>query len=115
MISELGFDGKRLEAMTAEGFFECRRITYDSIDQYQVWFHKTQDGGLWVNWALQLNDCPIFETLSIALDLIAKEFGCNYITFTTRRPALVAKAECYGYEGQSLMMVKRFNRPAIYG
>lgn len=104
--SDSDFTPQQLNHLAAEGFVECKQIDY-GVPQYVIWYHFTVDGGLHVNAALQLNETPLFEALSLALDVIARSQGAKFIRWTTHRPGLVHKAETYGYSADSVVMVKR--------
>lgn len=106
-ITPLMFDTRQLERLTAEGILEAVIVSVDSNPIYCAWLHTTVDSGLHINAAVQLASGGYFNEFAQSMESYAKNRGCAYIRFNTKRIGLIAKAELQGYQADSITMIKK--------
>lgn len=100
-------DCRMLNRLTANGTLTASVIYIGNDPLYVVWWHKTSDSGLHLNAVVQVENKSAFSSLVKAIDAMAANLGCSYIRFNTRRSGLVVKSQEWGYDAESLTMIKR--------
>jgi len=105
-LSPVAFDKATLRHLTDAGIITPVSISQGGITQYMIWFQLTQDRGMHVNCAVQIAAQPERDLLFAGVETIARNHGCKYVLFHTRRPGLMEAAKDYGYSAQSISMVK---------
>jgi hypothetical protein len=97
-----------LKRLTDEGFLEACVVMVGQTAHYCVWLAATPDQGLHVNACVQLIPKPagIGAVISM-LESLAEQRNFKYIRFNTARPGLIAKTADYGFQVQSVCVVKK--------
>jgi hypothetical protein len=99
-----------LKRLTDEGFLEACVVMVKDQAHYCVWLAGTPDRGLHVNACVQLIPKPAGVGCIISmLESLAEQRGFKYIRFNTARPGLIAKTKAYGFEAQSVCMIKKLS------
>jgi hypothetical protein len=92
-----------------EGFLESAIVLWNGVPQYCVWLATSLDNGLHINAAVQLVDKPVgFGSLVAMVESLAEKRGAKYVRFNTARDGLIRKAAQYGYNPQSVCLIKNF-------
>lgn len=92
--------------MINEGHLQSARVHFNGAAAFDLAYHLTDDGGLWIDLVQTLHSGAPTSALFESVDLLAKHHAVRYIRFTTPRRGLVELAKNAGYRAESVMVCK---------
>ena len=89
-----------------EGFIRPAVVSVDQVPAYLLGFHKSDDGGLWIDIAQTLDQGGRYPDLIAGIEKLARLEGCNHVRFFTSRRGVAERTRQAGFQVEAVLLTK---------
>lgn len=96
-----------LDYAVKEGLCVCEQISFNDAPAFVFWYHKTDDGGLWLNAVQSLHSEGVpFAAALVAVEKLRQREKAQYVRALTIRGDLTRILLANGYKVDGVLLAK---------